>query len=74
MDYQTLFNLAIGVAGFFGAWIMHSTTKALDRLDTDVRAMPANYVSKVDYRQDLTEIKGLLMRIDSKFDTKADKD
>lgn len=74
MDYQTLFNFAIGVAAFFGAWVMNTIARTMDRLDADVRAMPSNYVSKEDYRQDLTEIKGLLLRIDNKLDTKADKE
>lgn len=73
MDYQVLFNAAITLAAFLGGWVLNNITKALDRLDTDVRGMPSSYVSKVDYRNDLHDIKALLVRIDDKLDSKADK-
>lgn len=73
MDYQVLFNAAITLAAFLGGWVLNNITKALDRLDTDVRGMPTSYVSKIDYRSDLHDIKALLTRIDDKLDGKADK-
>lgn len=73
IDYQVLFNLAVTVIGFLGGWVLNNITKALDRLDKDVREMPASYVTKVDYRSDLGDIKRLLERIDEKLDGKADK-
>ena len=73
MDYQALFNIAITLASFLGGWVLNNITKALDRLDKDVRDMPTSYVSKVDYRSDLHDIKTLLTRIDDKLDGKADK-
>ena len=73
VDYQALFNVALTIAAFLAGWVLNGITKALDRLDADVRAMPVNYVSKTDYRADLSEIKSLLQRIDEKLDAKADK-
>lgn len=73
MDYQTMFNLAITIAAFFGGWILARIYAALDRLDSDVRDMPKNYVSKVDYRQDLHDIKDMLNKIFDRLDHKADK-
>lgn len=73
VDYQFLFNLAFFFACGAGGWILNNITKAVDRLDADVREMPTNYVSKVDYRSDLHDIKDLLGRIDDKLDGKADK-
>jgi len=73
VDYQSLFNIAVIVIGALGGWAMGRITKAIDQLDRDVREMPTNYVSKVDYRNDLHDIKQLLQRIDQKMDGKADK-
>jgi hypothetical protein len=73
MDYQVLFNLAVGIAAFFGGWTLNNITKAIERLDKDVRDMPHDYVSKDDYREDIREIKVILHQIFDKLDGKADK-
>lgn len=73
MDYQTLFNLAITVAAFFGGWTLNRIYTAIDRLDKDVRDMPHVYVAKDDYREDLREIKELLGAIFKRLENKADK-
>ncbi len=73
MDYQVLFNAAVGIAAFFGGWTLNSITKAIERLDNDVRAMPHEYVVKNDYKEDLREVKELCRQIFEKLDGKADK-
>lgn len=57
MDYQVLFNIAFGLAGFFGGWVLNNLSKAIEKLDTDVRAMPHTYVSKDDWREAMKEMK-----------------
>ena len=57
MDYQVLFNLAFGIAGFFGGWVLNNLSKAIEKLDTDVRAMPHTYVSKDDWKDAMREMK-----------------
>jgi ribosomal protein S20 len=57
VDYQVLFNVAFGLAGFFGGWVLNNLSKSIERLDTDVRAMPHNYVSKDDWREAMKEMK-----------------
>ena len=57
MDYQVLFNIAFGVAGFFGGWVLNNLSKAIEKLDTDVRAMPHTYVSKDDWKDAMREMK-----------------
>lgn len=52
-----LFNVAFGLAGFFGGWVLNNLSKSIERLDTDVRAMPHNYVSKDDWREAMKEMK-----------------
>jgi len=73
MESQQLFNIALGLAAFLGGWVLNNITKAIERLDTDVRAMPATYVSKDDYRHDIDDIKEMLGKIFEKLDHKVDK-
>lgn len=73
METQQLFNIAVGLAAFFGGWVLNNITKAIERLDTDVRAMPHDYVAKEDYRRDIAEVKEMLGKIFDRLDTKADK-
>jgi len=73
MDSQVLFNIAVAIAGFFGGWILNNIHKSIDKLDTDVRAMPHMYVSREDYKDDMHDIKDMLAKIFDKLDNKADK-
>jgi hypothetical protein len=73
MDYQVFFNAALGLAAFLGGWTFNGITKAIERLDVDVRNMPHDYVSKNDYRTDIREIKEMLGKIFDRLETKADK-
>jgi hypothetical protein len=73
MDYQVLFNLAVAIAGFFGGWTLNRIYIAIDRLDSDVRSMPHDYVSRDDYKADIREMRDLLGKIFDKLDNKADK-
>ena len=70
---QILFNIVVGVAGMFGGWILNNISRSIERLDKDVRAMPLTYVTRVDYRANIDEIKAMLMRINDKLDDKEDK-
>jgi hypothetical protein len=73
MDSQMLFNIVIGLASFFGGWVLNNITKAIDRLDADVRKLPHTYVSKSEYHRDIDEIKIMLNKIFDKLDNKVDK-
>lgn len=57
MDYQLLFNIALSAAGFLGGWTLNNVTKAIERLDSDVRDMPKTYVTKDDWREDMKALK-----------------
>lgn len=67
------FNLAMTLAAFLGGWTLNNISKAIQRLDADVRDMPVHYISKDDYRSDLRRIEEALNRILNKLDDKADK-
>ena len=73
MDTQAIFNMVVGIAAFFGGWVLNNITKAIQRLDEDVRAMPHTYVTKEDYHRDIDEIKDICKQIFSKLDHKVDK-
>jgi len=73
MDSQMMFNVGISLIGFFGGWTLNRIYQAIDKLDKDVREMPRVYVSKDDYKNDLSDIKSMLNKIFDKLDTKADK-
>ncbi len=73
MDYQVLFNILVALCGTLGGIILSMIRGAIAKLEADVRSMPVNYVAKQDYRNDLHDIKELLLRIEDKIDSKADK-
>lgn len=73
MDTQVLFNIAVSLAGALGGWILNNIYRSIERLDTDVRAMPHMYVGREDYRNDMRDIKDMLGKIFDKLDNKVDK-
>ena len=73
MDAQTLFNIGLGLVGFFGGWVINSITRSVERRDVDVRGMQKEYVTKNDYHRDIDEIKAICKQIFDKLDAKADK-
>ena len=73
MDGQMIFNFLVALAGFLGGWILNNISRSIEVLDRDVRNMPLTYVTRVDYRADIEEIKMMLNRINDKIDEKADK-
>lgn len=73
MDNQTLINLAFGIAGAFGGWILNSLSRSIIRIEDRISEMPLQYVTRDDYRNDINEIKGMLSKIFDKLDNKVDK-
>ena len=73
MDVQVVFNVIVGIAAFFGGWVLNNITKAIERLDADVREMPHTYVTKSEYHRDIDELKDICKQIFNKLDGKADK-
>ena len=71
MDLQISFNVAMAIAGFLGGWVLNNISRKIDRLDEDVRDMPSNYVLKQDYKDDISEIKGMLAEIYKELRTKG---
>lgn len=81
---QTIVNWAFGVAGALGTFVLNALWDANKQLRQDNAALAKNisdlsdkinreYVRRDDYRDDITEMKGMLTRIFDKLDEKADK-
>lgn len=73
MDYQIVFNVGIALVGFTGGWMVNRVFVLLDRIDADMKAIPLQYVSKDDYREDIREVKEMLGAIFKRLENKADK-
>lgn len=73
MDTQVFINIAIAAAGFFGGWVLNSLSKSIIRIEDRIAELPLIYVTKDDYKRDIDEIKGMLIRIFDKLEEKVDK-
>ena len=73
MDAQFLINIAFGAAGAFGMWILNRLNRSVEKIEDHVKDMPIRYVTKDDYKTDISEIKGMLGKIFDRLDTKVDK-
>lgn len=77
MDTQTIFNVAVAVAGGLALWVLNSITQRLQKAEDKVgeieRTLPHDYVQKDDYRVDIKEVKDILRQIFDKLDAKQDK-
>jgi len=77
MDPQPLINAAVGVVlagiGWFARQIWAAVKELRDDLHRIEVALPNTYVKRVDYAQDLSEIKVLLQKIFDRLEQKVDK-
>ena len=73
MEPQWLINLGFGAAGAFGMWILNRLSTSVEKIEDNIKDMPLRYVTKDDYRQDISEIKSMLGDIYKELRTKADK-
>jgi len=56
-EYQVLFNAAFTLVGILGGWVLNNMAQAINRLDSDVRAMPHTYVSRDDWKDAMKEMR-----------------
>jgi len=73
MDNQTLINLAFGALGALGGWVLNSLSRSILRIEDRLLELPMQYVTKEDYRMDISEVKEMLNKIFDKLDNKVDK-
>jgi|TARA_R100001509_G_scaffold55073_2_gene30283 hypothetical protein len=73
MEFQTGFNIFLGIVSFGGGWLVNRVFVLLDRMDSDMKQIPEKYVAKDDYREDIRDIKEMLGAIFKRLENKADK-
>jgi len=67
---QDLINMIIGGFGIVIGWFLQTVWQVVRDVERDLHT---NYVTKVDYRSDILEMKDILKQIFNKLDNKADK-
>lgn len=84
VEGQALFNIAIGISGALGGWVLrtlwdsvqelHKEDKALaDRINAIDVLVAGQYVKRDYFEMQMAKLFEKLDRIDSKLDSKADK-
>lgn len=79
IDLQLLFNIALSLVGFFGAWILKRAFETLDKQDAkidDIKQsihniqvfLPSKYVNKEDLNTFTEQINARFDKIDGKLD------
>lgn len=81
---QTIFNIAVAVAGFLGGWVLKVIWEAVKELQTADKILvekvgsievliAGNYMSKQDFDKIAVAIFAKLDKIEDKLDRKVDK-
>jgi hypothetical protein len=77
VDFQTFYNLfggaALAVAGWFARQIWGAVSELRSDLSKLREELPKTYLTRDDFKDGVRELKELLLRIETKLDTKADK-
>lgn len=77
MDLQTVINLGAGTSLAVAGWFARVLWGAVNELRSDLsrlrEELPKTYITKDDFKDGITELKALLIAIDTKLDKKADK-
>jgi hypothetical protein len=71
--FQALLAIAVSVAGWFLRSLWNNQTALEKTINQHQMEAAEKYVRKDDYRADITEIKGMLDKIFTLLNTKADK-
>ena len=72
MDQQTI-NLILGGCMAVAGWFARELWTAVQDLKTDLSKLPTIYVARLDYKEDMREVKEMLSKIFDKLDNKVDK-
>ena len=77
MDTQSLINLGFTIAGSLFGWILKTVWYEIKLLQANQKEIEKdihdNYVKRVDYKDDIAEIKAMLNDIYKELRQKADK-
>ena len=77
MENQDLINALLGGGFTVLGWFARELWSAVKELRSDLvelrETLPRNYVVKTEYREDIHEIKAMLIKIWDKLEEKVDK-
>lgn len=77
MDTQTLINFGFTIAGSLFGWILKTVWDEIKLLQANQKDIEKdvhdNYVKRVDYKDDIAEVKAMLNDIYRELRQKADK-
>lgn len=77
MDYQLLFNVAFSFILFLVGWFVRIAYDAANAMKHDLmtleRELHSSFVRREDYKEDIREIKDLLLSIQERMNSKVDK-
>lgn len=77
MESQQVFNMVITASGALGGWMLKIIWDAITDLKKDVKDLNqeihSDFLRKDDYRNDISDIKGMLGKIFDKLENKVDK-
>lgn len=77
MEFQSLINLLAGAAIGATGWFARRLWDAVETLRADLsklrEELPKTYLTRDDFKEGVTELKQLLIAIDTKLDRKQDK-
>jgi hypothetical protein len=77
VENQHFINVFLGVGMAVVGWFARELWSAVKELKTDLAKMredlPKDYVARDDYREDMREIKALLVKIFEKLEGKVDR-
>ena len=72
MEQQTI-NLILGACRAVAGWFARELWTAVQDLKTDLSKLPLTYVARLDYKDDMREVKEMLSKIFDRLENKADK-
>ena len=72
MDQQTI-NLILGACMAVAGWFARELWTAVQELKNDLSKLPTIYVARLDYKDDMREVKDMLSKIFDRLENKADK-
>lgn len=72
MDQQTI-NLILGACMAVAGWFARELWTAVQELKNDLSKLPLTYVARLDYKDDMREVKDMLSKIFDRLDSKVDK-
>jgi uncharacterized membrane protein affecting hemolysin expression len=77
VEAQIVLNVLFALAGGLALWVLNSLTQRLQKAEDLVASLkdqlPKEYVQKLDYKDDIREVKELLRQLFDKLDAKQDK-